>query len=180
MDMVIIGIISGMLMLCVVLAITPSNKVQVTAVEPEVVYPTLDTSRMIEVTGGVYAQEDLKGSFGNRYVHLMVFDRDGERYMCFMTRGNMKALHRAGFVQKDLWVDLCGDGEMRRGKPVVVNGRKFQIYPSYLLDKQVDGSCWGLWTRLSKEFDSSEENHFGVFREYYDGGHPRQSAATAD
>lgn len=136
---------------------------------------------MLEITDSKPAETDL-GKFGNRYCHMIAFDRDGRIYMFFMIEHNVRALANAGFVQEDFWLPLCGPGEQKRGFAVTMaSGKKIEVYPDYLRDKDPLSQEWKLWDDLHFEFENRpecEENHLKTFRKYYYRGCPRQMAAN--
>jgi hypothetical protein len=142
--------------------------------------PKLDTSRMLAVPMTPAEIEESKckgGTFGTRYIHMMVIDCDGRRYMCFMTEYNMRALWRSEFHQATYSPYLIEGADSH-----VVYGEKMEVYP-YVFNKYPrDSHIWKKWAELHQEFHdflASSSHHFESFKKYYDGFRPRKEPLTS-
>ena len=134
--------------------------------------PKLDTSHMLQIKltdEEIGASKKLGGTFGSRYVHMLVIDRDGRQYLCFMTRFNIVTLWRSGFIPANIspWL-------VEREENFMVDGVKIRVYPHALRGFDHSSMIWKLWSKLHREFDDMKENHFAVFNSYYDLGRPRE------
>jgi hypothetical protein len=133
--------------------------------------PKLDTSRMLQVKltdDAIRASKKHGGVFGSRYVHMLVVDRDGRQYHCFMTRFNIEALWRSGFVQANISPLL-----VEREENFMIDGVEIGPYPASLRSFEHSALVWKAWAKLHKEFDEMGENHFSVLGSFYDLGRPR-------
>jgi len=142
--------------------------------------PKLDTSRMLQIKmtdSQIESSKKYGGTFGSRYIHMQVVDRDGRNYLCFMTAYNIEALWRSKFVQGGFTPYLI------EGAPeFIVDGETISAYPAALKPFDHDSLLWRLWAKLHREFYAFKGDYFDVFREFFDLGEPREvplSKATA-
>lgn len=133
--------------------------------------PKLDTSHMLEIPmtlAQIEESRNIGGTFGNRYAHMLVTDRDGRKYFCLMTAYNHAALHRSRFVQAS-YTPYLHEGLDHFD----VDGVRFGVYPNQLREYPRDSQIWRRWAKLRREFDEMEVDYFKSFFHYFDNGRPR-------
>jgi hypothetical protein len=138
--------------------------------------PPLDTSDMLLIPE---CEGDEPGTFGNRYCHMLVVDRDCRQYVCFMTDHNMRALWRSGFRQSGYSPRLV---EGLSVKPVLVNGEEIDVYPWVLGQYPHQSTIWQKWAELHKGFDAWEAmggNYHASFDRYFGSGGPKSKVSVA-
>lgn len=138
--------------------------------------PKLDTSRMLQLQMTDAAIESSKkhgGTFGSRYIHMQVIDRDGRNYLCFMTAYNVEALWRSRFLQGGYTPYLI------EGAPeFIVDGETISAHPAALRNFDHSSLLWKLWANLHREFYAFKGNHFDAYHKFFDLGEPRDIPLT--
>jgi hypothetical protein len=131
--------------------------------------PKLDTSHMLAVpiTAAEMAENiNLGGTFGNRYIHMLVKDRDGAVYLCFMTEHNLRALWSSEFHQAGYEPSLRENDD-----DFVVDDEKIGVYPALLRNYPHHSDIWTRWAELHREFYAEVGNNFC---KYFEHGRPRK------
>jgi hypothetical protein len=122
---------------------------------------------------------DEPGTFGNRYCHMLVVDRDCRQYVCFMTDHNIRALWQSGFRQERYSPNMI---EGLFVKPVLVNGEKIDVYPWVLGQYPHQSPIWQKWAELHKEYNIGREisgNCHNSFDRYFRSGKPKSKVSIA-
>lgn len=135
--------------------------------------PKLDTSRMLAVPmtlSDIAENANLGGTFGNRYIHMLVSDRNGRAYLCFMTEYNMRALWRSEFKQATYSPYLIEQDE-----DFFIGEVKIGVYPASLRNYPRYSDMWVRWAELHKEFYAHKGNNHDHFKKYFEGGKPRKA-----
>lgn len=176
MELVIILAVSFMIAIYLVAKLSPEKGTWRTDNEQEVQFPELDTSHMVAIDDRpMLDAEDLKmygGTFGNRYCHMMVIDRDGMRYMCFMTEYNLRALWEARFEQGGYTPSL-----VEQEDDFMIGDVKIGVYPFHLSRHARNSAIWLRWAALHEEFNQfriSGGNYFTSFEKYFEYHEPRE------
>jgi hypothetical protein len=147
--------------------------------------PELDTSEMLEIPLSLGEMEESRndgGTFGNRYVHMLVTDRDGRRYTCFMTEHNLRSLSRSEFQQ-------AGYSPLLRehGEDVMIeyhdHEERINVWPAWLERFLHTSSYWRRWAELHysfRQWRTSGGVHHDCFTKYFDrDGRPRQQVSES-
>ncbi len=122
--------------------------------------PKLSTRYLLKIPSG--ATNFRKGeprTFGNRYNRLIVFDENGDGWLGLFMPSTFQGLHDGEYIQQNYWVPFRGSGEAYSGDPVVIDGRRIDIYPIWMNSTATDTPDWKTWVAFDKAFD---EAHRGV------------------
>jgi hypothetical protein len=132
--------------------------------------PKLDTSHMLlyvmpekDDIGGTAKRHG--GTFGSRYVHMQVVDRDGKLYFCFMTEHNVRALWSSGFIHTRMEPTLT-----ERLPSFEIDEVEIRAFPSMLGIYPHDHPVWHRWSELHREADQQGGRHFEYYKKYFDYG----------
>lgn len=84
-------------------------------------------------------------SFGDRWNRLIIWDEQGRAWVGYKCRDVMQSLVDAEYLPGNYWVPFCGPGEQVQSKLVNIDGKTYEMYPTYLKNKPVGGSEWRRW-----------------------------------
>lgn len=128
--------------------------------------PQLDVTWLLPVPADRMGANPVKATYGSRYNRLLIIDREGCGWVGLAVPEVINSLREAEYVQCNHWIPFRGDGEMRSGPTVEVDGVRIDFYPDWFWASQTDTLEWLKWSKIQRHFNAVSKD---LSFDYQDG-----------